>query len=70
MIPALLLGLCVVIRYLVFILFIGMCSFSLAQTVSFLRADMVFYTLPFKDSDWAQKGRGGDVMKGRGGERK
>lgn len=33
----------VLTKFLVFILSICMCSFSLAQTVSFLRADMVFY---------------------------
>lgn len=55
----------VLIEYLVFILFICTCSFSLAL-IAFLRADMIFYTSQFKDSDWVWKCRGGD---GWGGEK-
>lgn len=59
----------VLIEYLVFTLFICTCSFSLALT-GFLRADMIFYTSQFKDSEWVRKCRGGDGWAGEktGGE--
>ena len=58
------------VKYLVFILLIYMSGFSLAQSVSFLKAVMAFYTSLFKDSDWVQKGRGGRERRAEGREEK